>query len=595
MKFWERKRDTKEAGRGVAQAALDGASRVEIVSEALRELQADGADRVGIWLASESESGLDAPATLGVAGQSTEQKTGGTALVRSSGCVWRGVVWDREGESTPVEWQQLSGEALLPSEVVFAGRSVEQELGGGKQSLLISILMDLRKVLWVPIGIRGGLQGVILCGARDERSTLPLVHAQHVAAELALHLLREEERGVARVRSADMDLTRRVHAELESGANSELVLAGLADSIVSGEAVGVGAAFASIGILPENGDTREGKREIPPGSVEFRWKSGDQDLLRMAEGAAASETWQKALRDRHAVGTAPQSLGMHATVARIVAAPIEAGGEPCGVLLAGLYQRGASLASLERLQYRASLAGLAMAKLARERKETRIAERERAGLAATRERLLLLDERGCVAALSSAAAELLTDVRAQLVEGEDAQHTRTADAIKRGAAAGAADGTSAGPTANGNGSARPFQRRGLADFQLGSRLESLFRAADRRAVEKWRLREAQTGVIRRNAGEDALDAELCNGVKVRLRTGLPSALSLTVISLTERDGQEAVTTSVVNNEKALEGVIEWLEEGVVLFDAQENVRAHNTRFEQLVGLGPLESAKGETL
>jgi signal transduction histidine kinase/FixJ family two-component response regulator len=45
----------------------------------------------------------------------------------------------------------------------------------------------------------------------------------------------------------------------------------------------------------------------------------------------------------------------------------------------------------------------------------------------------------------------------------------------------------------------------------------------------------------------------------------------------------------------LQNVIEWLEEGVVLFDAQENIRVMNTRFEQIAGLPPEESGTIKTL
>ncbi len=45
----------------------------------------------------------------------------------------------------------------------------------------------------------------------------------------------------------------------------------------------------------------------------------------------------------------------------------------------------------------------------------------------------------------------------------------------------------------------------------------------------------------------------------------------------------------------MQNVIEWLEEGVVLFDAQDNIRAMNTRFEQIAGLAPEESGKIKTL
>jgi signal transduction histidine kinase/FixJ family two-component response regulator len=590
LKFWDRKRRTKEVGRGVAQLALDGASGMEIAGEALRELHADGiADRVGIWLAHESERGNGEPATRGAAGQDAQQATNGISPVRSPECAWRGVVWDRESESTPPEWQQLSCEAPLPDELVFAGRSVEQRLGDG-QLLLISVLMELRKVLWVPIGVRGRLQGVILCGARDAGVTLPLLHAQRVAAELALHLLREEERGVARERYADLALTRLVHAQLESGDTLELALARLADSVVTAESAGIGAAFASIGILPGNADARWTK-EIPHSAVEFRWKSGDADCLRMAEGAAVSETWQEALRQRRSVGAALQAMRMHTTIARIVAVPIEAEGKLFGVLLAGLYRRGASLGSLERLEYRAALAGLLLARRARERAMTRTAERHKARLAGTRERLLLVDERGCLAELSAAAAELLAAGHAQ-PEAAGMLPRPSAGGIKRAVPAAAGDATCGEQAANGAG--RPVHRFEPLDALAGGRLESLFRAEDRRAVADWRSRETDARVQHRNALEGTLHAELRNGVKVRLSAGLPSSQGLTVINLVEQHGPTTVV-DVVNNEQALQGVIEWLEEGVVLFDANENVRAHNTRFEQLLGLGPLDSAKGETL
>ena len=147
---------------------------------------------------------------------------------------------------------------------------------------------------------------------------------------------------------------------------------------------------------------------------------------------------------------------------------------------------------------------------------------------------------------------------------------------------------------NNNALDRSIHGREIGESFVGATLESLFRPQDRRAVEQWRLRETEVREGHSNASEETLDAELRNGVKLRLRVGLPSTSGLTVISVAERDGQSA-TTDVVNNEQALQGVIEWLEEGVVLFDAHENVRAHNTRFEQLAGLGPLESAKGESL
>lgn len=599
MKFWQRKRDAKGAGRGVARAALDGASRQEIAGEALRELRSDDtADRVGIWLASQIETACDTKTASETPISNAEQAADGNP--GSPERVWRGVVWDREGENMPQEWQQLSAGAPLPDELLFGGRSVEQEFHDGSQLMLVSILMDLQKVLWVPIGVHGRAQGVILCGARDARVTLPVLQAERVAAELALHLLWKEERAVARERHADLALTRRVHAELESGASPELVLSRVADSIVAGEAPGIGAAFASIGTFPEATQPNERPMNVEASSIEFRWKSGDADWLRVAEGGGVSETWQEALRQRRSVGTAPQAMWKHTAIARIVAVPIGAEGELRGVLLAGLHRGRASLASLERLEYRASLAGLALAQRAREQAGARVAERHRARLVETRDKLLLVDQRGHIAEVSASISELLkgseplTELGRLPEEKEESAAQRRAEDALKNVERSATNLAAFDDRTNDNGFGRSIHGREIAESFVGKTLESLFRAQDRRAVEQWRLREGEVREGRWNAGEEPLDAELRNGLKVRLRVGLPSTSGLTVVSLAEREGQTA-TTDVVNNAQALEGVIEWLEEGVVLFDAHENVRAHNTRFEQLAGLGPLESAKGESL
>jgi hypothetical protein len=60
--------------------------------------------------------------------------------------------------------------------------------------------------------------------------------------------------------------------------------------------------------------------------------------------------------NRRVVGSEPQSSRSRTEVARIVALPLEAGGEVLGVLVAGMRSGSASLATLERLELRASLA-----------------------------------------------------------------------------------------------------------------------------------------------------------------------------------------------------------------------------------------------
>src|SRR5438045_9170180 len=57
MRVWGKKTEPEASGASVARVALGGASRKELVQEALRALtQAPQADRVGIWLEPEANT-----------------------------------------------------------------------------------------------------------------------------------------------------------------------------------------------------------------------------------------------------------------------------------------------------------------------------------------------------------------------------------------------------------------------------------------------------------------------------------------------------------------------------------------------------------
>jgi PAS domain S-box-containing protein len=87
---------------------------------------------------------------------------------------------------------------------------------------------------------------------------------------------------------------------------------------------------------------------------------------------------------------------------------------------------------------------------------------------------------------------------------------------------------------------------------------------------------------------------LHNGINVQLHLapsvpGQPAAILLQPLEPTESARQSNYAEAELRN------VIEWLEKGVVLFDANENVRAINTRFEQIMGLSSEESGKIKSL
>jgi signal transduction histidine kinase/CheY-like chemotaxis protein len=581
VKFWRKKETSADIGLGVARAALEGASRRELASEALRELRAAGsADRLGVWMECPDYGtavGQEArpPSFHELAGHdalshgNSSPEMAATQIARPLGRSWRGLVWDRESETPPAEWQHLSTEAPLPQELLVGGRAAEQELDGHSQNILISVLMELRKVLWVPIASGGRLRGVLLCGTKEAQRTLPCALAQRLAAELALQLEWEDQRNVARERFADLAVTRKLLADLAEGGRTELALACLVDGIVEARTggAGLGAAFAMIGTLSD--DLRD-HRVLA--NVDFRWSSGDADWLQTAESEMVSGLWREALRTRRVADLAPDVSWRPTSLSRIVAVPLEAQGELCGVLLAGLLRRGASPVSLERLEYRAALAGLAIASGERERAAALQAQRQRVYLAASQECLFVLEESGCITDMSAPAAELVLLT----------QH---------------------GPSANqdaGAEGALAAEDHGLAiasephTLHRRARFTDLFCGRTRPPLEEWLQHGVQGRAESWNATEDVLDVELQNGHGVRLRRGFPGAPGRMVVVL-ESAERRATSASDAEAEFALQSVIEWLEEGVVLFDAQENVRACNARFEQLAGLPPGETAHGATL
>ncbi len=87
------------------------------------------------------------------------------------------------------------------------------------------------------------------------------------------------------------------------------------------------------------------------------------------------------------------------------------------------------------------------------------------------------------------------------------------------------------------------------------------------------------------------EAVLSNGVRVRLRPATPAGGAFSVVTLeTWRDAETAPADS--RAEPELRGVLEWLDEGVILFDAQDNVQDGEPR-SLIPGLGAAVNALAE--
>jgi signal transduction histidine kinase/CheY-like chemotaxis protein len=232
--------------------------------------------------------------------------------------------------------------------------------------------------------------------------------------------------------------------------------------------------------------------------------------------------------------------------------PLETEGEMLGVLVAGLRPGGASLAVLARLEFGASLAAAALAREKRRDEDERRKAQQRWLLDSGQE-VILLNARAEIAGLSRGARELLKESSESTTEKQKT----------------------------------PKPEPSEVDFCGGSFAE-LFRASEREGIERW-VRRILAGASPGTApAEGPAEFELRNRVRVRLRLVMHTdELSVVLVDPVQQSDASAQPERA---EAELRNVLEWLEEGVVLFDANDGIRAMNSRFAQMAGLVPAEMA-----
>ena len=524
---WWKKTGKATSRRGVARAALHGASRTELLREAVEVLSRhDPSQRIGVWLALDSHVN---PLNAMAAG-------------------FHGLVWDHGSTETPQPWAHLSVEPPLPDEQLLRGKTVEQDLHAFPPNSILGLLEGLRHALWVPIHSGDQLHGIVFAGSVGKQSAISRECAEAVAADLALALVHQEEQKIARRGDADLGLVRRFLTRQAAGSSPDSLLSQLVESCTESLAngTGSGASFAVIGELRQSGEASSDGFPI-----HFHWRSGDELWTHAMDSEPLANVWQRALEARRVIGSRSDVVRIQGSVARIIAFPLESDGQLLGTLVAGMPEGAASLATLERLELRAVLAASILQQIRRTEEESRLAGLPNVLLDRISEPLFLLDGSGKVAGASRGARKLT------------------------------------GPHPKNNG----LESAGIPAHTY---LPELFRGRDHTDIEAWL--QAGLGRAKEKHGvlQETSRAELHNGVEVRLSfaatgQGQPSVVLLERI--TPLDSPEQPGRAEIE----LQSVIEWLEEGVVLFDAQNNIRAMNTRFEQIAGLAPEDSGQIKTL
>lgn len=458
---------------------------------------------------------------------------------------FHGLVWDHTvKEDCPPGWGLLALEPPLPAELLVAGKPFEQDLEDSSRGAVIGPLVGLRRALWVPVADQTRVRGLILLGSTRSPVSPFLERAKSVAAELALAMAAEEQLHLARTRSADLALVRHIVEARPEALSPERLLSDLVNDCVkrSEKGEGLGAAFAAIGVLQPIAGNAPRELSSPAASVDFLWRSGDEVWTRAIQTEPLSKIWSDALETRQVTARDPPVTWPRESIYRIVALPLEAEEQLLGTLVAGLPAAARSTAVLDRLQLRARLAASALLRHRRKEGESRKASADQSLLDLIAEPLFLLDASGRISAASRGAQEL-------------------------------------------------FRPAGQALVLPSGPVSDLFCAHDREQVKRWLARSLEPSG--RALKKEALRAELQNGVSVFLRFApLPPAQLALLLEPERRSESES---GLGHAEAELQNVIEWLEEGVLLFDARENVRAVNRRFEQMAGLAPGEAGKLKTL
>jgi signal transduction histidine kinase/CheY-like chemotaxis protein len=459
--------------------------------------------------------------------------------------VFSGTVWERNAGNLPPEWRKISAEAPLPREVLRGTSSVEYELVSTSNAPMLGPLMELQRALWVPIIRHRILGGLILAGTREKQTLLPRAKVERIAEEIGLLLEMEEERRLARERQEDLTLWRRIQDLLQEPGDSKDLLRALAESC-TGETGkgGAGAVFALIGErrngLPVNTPSAAGEVDC----LVLRGQSGDPEWAHSLDQGPLEKLWRQAVETRRVCGAEAERLPLARNISRIVAIPMEFDGEVNAVLLAGLPWRRSSLDMLERLELRALLAAQVLERRNRIARELNERSQQSVLLESHEEPVVFVDRQGFITGMSRWARQLV--------------------------------GNSA-------------EARG--DTPQVLRFAEMFRPREREEVHRW----MQSAFLEGAQGqEDPLLACLKNGTRLRLRHTAISDPEHCSLTLENADGMERAREAH-EVESELQQVLEWLDEGVVVFDENDRIRAKNARFLQILGLGAEDGASLQSL
>lgn len=527
MGFWSRRAkpsDAAQLARGIARAALEGATLDELCQEtfwAVEHALRGKAEHFAVWLCRRGDS-----------------------VEHSAIDSFQGRFWSDGRESDP-SGLALAGHNLpFPKSLMEGGPAFEQEPAPVQSAVRMEAASGVRRALWIPIRLADQLVGVLFAGTRDTPARFPREEIERVAAELALVIEFRTQAALAQTRAVDLAEARRIWLQLAAGGSLDRILQEIVDTSVSSPLNRARIArFVALGI--QSDPTRLHAAAGP--LMDFRWSAGDKVLSRLVSAEPISSIWRRALETQTTVGSAMPVRWSRSEISRVVAIPLLVSGDAKGVLVVGYHGSSATLEHLERLELRASLAAAALATSTRQRPDEDFADALHLLIQKSSDAVFLLNSRREITSASNAAQALLP------------------------------------PSGEGHSRHKSSMRRDARSIRS---VAQIFRPTEWPRVSAWMDQASQS------APSTALIAtELSTGHPIELDAApLPGGgLALVLQEVVAKQDPAAFRATT-----ELQNLIEWLDQGVLLFDENETLRAVNQRFSQLFGFVPeaLQSATG---
>ncbi|GAC1634692.1 MAG: hypothetical protein NVS9B14_11000 [Candidatus Acidiferrum sp.] len=413
---------------------------------------------------------------------------------------------------------------------------------------MVGVAVGLTKVAWVPVEQSGKLQGILMAGSVAPNTILPTERMTAVAAKLAIALAFEDEKKLAKERRADLTLCNRVLEGLADQRGLENWLTEIVESCISSNVRmdGPNAVFAFLGRLQERSASKPGDGR----EVEKIVAAPNETELSFLRSREIAELVRRTLQSRRTAGVEVQNGGTEKTGLRVVCIPVAQAEERAEVMLAGFRSDAASLSALERIELRARLASAVLAAV-QERNARVTARREQDSLlGASSTAVVVLADGGQIVTANHAARMLLQlPPRVQLDEPEHK----------------------------------------ISGSESALNLLEYFSATSRQTVNAWLRGELRGDAIQ---SVEVRGMELECGAKVRLERhsndGGRQTVSLVPVGAATAERESEISAELLN-------LAEWLDQGVVIYDARNRIRLMNLRFAQLAGLAVEEIKKCSSL